>query len=630
MMIFKHLFNWLKYKVIPSSIMYKNRLFIERDSKNRRVMNNFGLTFRNSKWSDYSTSNVNINTRHSFFKSIKTFVQITSSLLLLWCIIFHTDTLLEISFLSETLWFLTDVSSSYLTFGGGLISTTLHLIYFTAWRYIMTYFYNTPVVQTTCDSLVNGNLETNTTFSKHTQLLISRRWVLSNDYRLSSFQLDFNKNTFLLNQYYTHQLHSNSLTNNHSILFKNLFQTLALLKTTEDYNNSPVLKAGKQSCMLETSNLNTLFKLDQLNSYLTVNLNMKRSYGVNNYSQLVTKQNMKFWNLNSIGGELTNMVETPAVHQWYLGTFYLFNEDYYKLNRRLLLSTDSYSTLNSIIEDQTKIFKWSRWLYRYNILHRKIIENSHKITNTKKLVSTGFFNSHLMSHNLWASNFFNSKANKGLIKSNYQALYSDTFQMNNKVWNNLHTLKSSSNNNRLANTYNYEKSFFFIIHRFQMFNRMLNLRITSNHTLKTHTVNNSCTVNSLLTDYYYLVSNLLRILPNVNEPFNFLTTNTSINNSNNHPILLHNNKLIWKESEASSIFNLDFTNTLVNLSELSDLNKNKVLVSSYCHTNEIDPEDTLSYPKKKIKNTHSLKLHKIHFINNLFINDLIQYIIIMK
>jgi hypothetical protein len=613
--------------------MYKNRLFIERDSKNRRVMNNFGLTFRNSKWSDYSTSNVNINTRHSFFKSVKTFFQIISSLLLLWCIIFHTDTLLEISFLSETLWFLTDVSSSYITFGGGVISTTLHLVYLTAWKYLMTYFYNTPLVQTTCDTPFKGDLDTNTIFSKHTQLLISRRWVLSNDYRLSNFQLDFNKKTFLLNQYYNHQLHSNNSVNNHSIFFKNLFQTLALLKTTEDYTNTPVLKTGKQSYMPETANLSTLFKLDHLNSYLTLNLSMKKSQGGNSYSQLLTKQNMMFWNLNTIGGELLNIIETPTVRQWYLGTFYLFNEDFYKLNRRLLLSNDSYSTLNSIVEDQTKIFKWSRWLYRYNILHRKIIENSHKITNTKKLVSTGFFNSHLMSHNLWASNFFNSTTTQGLVKSNYQTLYSDTFQINNKVWNNLHTLKSSSNNNRLSNTYSYEKSFFFIIHRFQMFNRMLNLRITSNHTLRVRTVNNSTNINSLLTEYHYLVSTLLRTLPNLNDPFNFLTRNTSItniSNSNKQPTLPHNTKLIWKESEASSIFNLDFVNTLVNLSELSDLKKNTILVSSYWPINEIDTEDTLTYPSKKVKNTSSSNLHKTNLINNLLINDLIEYINIMK
>jgi hypothetical protein len=49
-MLFQRLYNWIKYKTLPSSFLFKNRLFIERDSKHRRVLSNFGLSFRNSKW----------------------------------------------------------------------------------------------------------------------------------------------------------------------------------------------------------------------------------------------------------------------------------------------------------------------------------------------------------------------------------------------------------------------------------------------------------------------------------------------------------------------------------------------------------------------------------------------------
>lgn len=38
----------------------KNRFFIERDSKTRRIMNNFGLTFRNSHWTPFAQTNLSI------------------------------------------------------------------------------------------------------------------------------------------------------------------------------------------------------------------------------------------------------------------------------------------------------------------------------------------------------------------------------------------------------------------------------------------------------------------------------------------------------------------------------------------------------------------------------------------
>ena len=62
--MFKRLYNWLKLKTLPSSILFKNRLFVERDSKHRRIMSNFGLTFRNSKWSEYAIKKI---TDHSFW-----------------------------------------------------------------------------------------------------------------------------------------------------------------------------------------------------------------------------------------------------------------------------------------------------------------------------------------------------------------------------------------------------------------------------------------------------------------------------------------------------------------------------------------------------------------------------------
>nr|APW82371.1 CcmFII [Urostyla grandis] len=52
-MLFKHFYTWIKFKTLPPSFLFKNRLFVERDSKRTRVFNNVGLTFRNERWTNW-------------------------------------------------------------------------------------------------------------------------------------------------------------------------------------------------------------------------------------------------------------------------------------------------------------------------------------------------------------------------------------------------------------------------------------------------------------------------------------------------------------------------------------------------------------------------------------------------
>lgn len=52
-MLFKHLYTWIKYKTLPPSFLFKNRFFVERDSKHLRIMNNIGLVFRNERWTNW-------------------------------------------------------------------------------------------------------------------------------------------------------------------------------------------------------------------------------------------------------------------------------------------------------------------------------------------------------------------------------------------------------------------------------------------------------------------------------------------------------------------------------------------------------------------------------------------------
>jgi hypothetical protein len=73
-LLFQRLYNWIKYKTLPPSFLFKNRLFIERDSKHRRIFSNFGLSFRNSKWSSYSTYNIKTKFKSTYVKSALLFL----------------------------------------------------------------------------------------------------------------------------------------------------------------------------------------------------------------------------------------------------------------------------------------------------------------------------------------------------------------------------------------------------------------------------------------------------------------------------------------------------------------------------------------------------------------------------
>jgi hypothetical protein len=81
-----------------------------------------------------------------------------------------------------------------------------------------------------------------------------------------------------------------------------------------------------------------------------------------------------------------------------VGSFYLNSLSYQDLN--YLLNIKGLETLSNVLHDQTLLVGSLRWSYRYNTLHRRSIYNSHKLTESKKLISAGFFDSSSMDNNL--------------------------------------------------------------------------------------------------------------------------------------------------------------------------------------------------------------------------------------
>lgn len=167
------------------------------------------------------------------------------------------------------------------------------------------------------------------------------------------------------------------------------------------------------------------YNLSIVNNTINIsNINSKDVYTINNFvnqfnTNLLTDESKtntphhyfvtdskNVWNLNTFSSELNkynNLILAKT------GSFYLNDLSFNKINQ-LVTSSPELASLTSSMLNQTKVIKWNRWLYRYNILHRKTVKNSHKLTMVKKLITTGFYDSSLTSNNIWASDFFKKQS----------------------------------------------------------------------------------------------------------------------------------------------------------------------------------------------------------------------------
>ena len=70
-MQFKNWFNWNRYNSITPSREHKNRLYLERQNRDKRIVSALGTVFRSSKWSSYKRANVSWLTLESTLSALK-------------------------------------------------------------------------------------------------------------------------------------------------------------------------------------------------------------------------------------------------------------------------------------------------------------------------------------------------------------------------------------------------------------------------------------------------------------------------------------------------------------------------------------------------------------------------------
>jgi hypothetical protein len=288
-------------------------------------------------------------------------------------------------------------------------------------------------------------------------------------------------------------------------------------------------------------------------------------------------------------------------------------------------NTGDYLFWNDVVNQQTNFFKWMRWLYRYSILHRNLLTHSRKITNFKKLLSTGFFSSNMTEQNLWVSNFFNTKNATPLLQNSWLAFYRSLSASNQT--DNLDSMTMVSlTRNALPTLSNYEQSYFFYLHRFDFYNTLSNLTISSNLTNRnsTETLNDRYGMDRHTTTHtlHHLLKSTLVVNHDTNILVSILNKNSVKDTYDSY--VPHSNVFI--ESDKSLLTNRSNIDMWLNLLEDSNSITGDRTLSYYKHTFSLtkQTQPSWSWIEGKQNTPVTQKPFTHPTIESLYIGDLTQ------
>lgn len=434
-MLFSRVYNWIKYKTLPPSVLFLNRLYVERDSKHRRVTSNLGLTFRNSKWSSYARVNINIGSQNSYVTFLSKFITflILVGGILKFTVYYNISSLQNPFYTS--LWFLLDADLYLKTF---LISSLLCnfqlLLNFILPKWL-SYTTNQPNYKSEMSQL-------------HLPKRLHKPLLYLWSTRGSQIRV-FSENHF--------DSPSSALVSPTQTLLYSLYRLTFVLQ-----------RAKQQSCDLSDS-LSAITRDTESTWVLQPNLSLPKylsitlDYSLINlaaYASPKVERELSTWSLHNLNNELANhRVDLRS----YQGLFYTPTISNITLNN-LILNYPELTSLKDSAQVQASVIRWQRWLYKYNILHRASAKNVSNLTLTKKLISSGFYASDNSSRNIWVSSNSSLRSeDKAPISALYHSFYG---------CHNLSKQILGVNSFGLASLNFYEESYNWFLKRFYLFNAL--------------------------------------------------------------------------------------------------------------------------------------------------------------
>lgn len=489
----KSIYNWIRYKTITPSFYARNRLFIERGDKHRRIFSNLGLVFRNSKWASYVKENLSYSSYSSTLSSWRNTLVIAFLLVLsvltpsyIWPTELQDWSLAQI-------WYLVDEFARTSL----LVLFTLYWNITQQFEELLNFLLNVPKESTSADSkFVTKNQKSNKLTKRDKKDLVYR---LTNSPR-------FSDDKFLKSFYQSSK----------SSLYKDLFTTY-----TKVFNPSTVTNNYSHSNLWQVYNLeSTRHNIKSLNSSLPPVLRLNTPG--NEASR--TSANPSMWLLNHttqwsldriVSSSTTSNYKNSVIGQYVLSSRDLSQSYTSSVKSPLLLP------LTPSLKEQTNWIKVSRWLSRYSILHRRTIADSHKLTMSKRLIGSGFYDSSLDTLNI---NNSSVKALSSDWASLYQSLFSQSYgNFFNPYTNNL--LTSSKKTTELTPKFTHllsfhEDSLSWVTKRFYLFNNLstnsnqYNLKLNLNSLKSSRSVTSEQNIDNFLSlqnnlPTYLIQSNLM-------------------------------------------------------------------------------------------------------------------------
>ena len=607
--------------MLPPSVLFRNRLIIERDSKSRRVTSNLGLTYRNSKWANFTRTDIPTNAKESYIHYCKILIL---SLSIFMTFLFYTNLYTTTAAFNDAtliFWWLKDTTRYYF-FSLGSIFTLLS----TAWaEQSLSKLFLNPKAAAARDNRLNE--EYKTWFIGH---------MMGNQYS-TLFYIYLNK----ANKIYKGTLNSEIEEESLAGLVSD-----DMLKNRREAKLALVNKTFKSSSTLKRSTFSSNFDLD-LKSMLA------------NFSSLgglkMLETDSQFTFQNTRGQILSTPSTTSSLHmlgtlgKWDLsnlvlanerhltGYFYTTNWNFSKYNSVWVNQSNSHALYESL-ENQLNSLKVSKFLYHYSYLHRNILKNSHKLTMVKKLMSSGFYDTKLISNNIWASDMFNNlEAPTTVLNSELSLVYGNFFKskfLNKHLLNN-YLINTSTNSLTLLNF--YEKSYFWSLKRLHNFNNLFtnSVKFTLQPSLsaKSNEYTSSSSLNSLNLVFKSDLVTTGKFL-NYNFPTQtFMTTSTHARTASIKDVFSSQTKPVLITAEEESILteltNSPSSNTPLypfypcsNLSTSSYLKNHKIKknISSFS-TKSLSPS-TL-YVTSSTQNFPSV------FSHTTFLNDVRKFITLL-
>jgi len=464
-MLFSRVYNWIKYKTLPPSVLFLNRLFVERDSKHRRVTSNLGLTFRSSKWSTYARVNVNLNSKTSYSQMVVKALLIGLLLLSLYSFSSYYNTTPLSSYGYPLVWFLFDADLYLKVIFSSSLFCTLQLMMSSLQNKLLGSFSLPNVTEHSLSqpAAIPAQLP------KRLHKSVLYAWLTSNPLTADASQM-------------FSALENSSSSNTSLEITQRLYQLSNLLSKS----NQSSISTGSLFRKLESE------ALSEVSRYATLSSNVHSSAALD-YLLLSPQRDLatppyfnecSYWSLDSIQRELGTSPETLKTLE---GLFYSTNFSYSKLNN-LSSSLSEMGNLRYSVEDQLSTIRWQRWLYKYNILHRASLKNTMYLTSAKKLLSSGFYDSSLLTNNIWASSTLGTSAQtQDMVQSLTQAIYGDFSRVNSTL--NTHMAPNSGfyNSALLGSLGFYELSYHWFIQRFYQLNTLNSNGVVSLPSLRSPT-----------------------------------------------------------------------------------------------------------------------------------------------